>query len=85
MGDALTLDMLYEDITDKARDRQPTTTNTDVAMYANNPKGNHDNCRKNKDENYNTQGNSNENRGDKEKFNSKCNHCSKVGHKEKDC
>ena len=48
MGDALTLDMLYEDITDEARDRQPTTTNTDVALYGNNPKGNR-NKKKKKD------------------------------------
>ena len=72
IGDKLTLDMLYEDITDKARDRQPTTTNTDVAMYRNNPKGN---CNKKKKKD----------KDDKDKFIGNCNHCQKYGHKAKYC
>src|ERR1700733_15245873 len=76
MGDGLTLDMLYEDITDEARDRQPTTTDTNVAMYANDPRGNQDKKKKKKKKDKDA---------DDTKFNGKCNHCQKVGHKAVDC
>jgi hypothetical protein len=84
MGDGLTLDMLYEDITDEACDRQPTTTDTNVAMYANDPRGNQDQKKKKKKKNAqsDTGGNS---RNNDTKFTSKCNHCQKVGHKAVDC
>ena len=68
--------MLYKDITDKAQDRLPTTTNTNVAIYVNNLKGNRNSQRKNK---------TGKNEKEKEKFDGNCNHCQKYGHKAIDC
>jgi hypothetical protein len=63
IGDGVTLNMLYKDITDEACDRLPTTTNANVTLYTNNPKGNRNGQKKKKDAQDNSSGNSNSSGG----------------------
>ena len=64
--------MLYKDITNEVQDKLPTTTNTNVAIYANNLKGNCNSHQKNKTK---------KNKKKKEKFNNNYNYYQKYSHK----
>lgn len=70
----ITLEKLYTDITGESKLRGPITDESNVALYANNPK------------NTKRSGNKSAKGANKKQSNKpKCNHCSKVGHKEEDC
>jgi DNA mismatch repair ATPase MutL len=71
---------MYEDITDKARHRQPDN-NSNVTMYTNNPKGNG----KKKQDGNKSNSNSNSNSSDSsERVKKHCNYCNGNGHLEED-
>jgi hypothetical protein len=73
----ITLTMLYTDATDEARDRNPTAKETNVALYANNPRQSQRGGRGGG----NSGGKSDKSSSQKEK----CSHCSKPYHKEENC
>ncbi len=68
----ITLEMLYTDATDEARDRNPTAKETSVALYANNPK-------------LQKGGRGRGNKASSSQTQDKCSHCSKPNYKEEDC